>query len=153
MSGFRKFLMRGNLIDLAVAVVIGAAFNSVVHALVGDIITPLITAATGANVNFSGLSVTMGHSVFKYGLVLNELLSFFVIAAVVYYLLVAPSARLTTLATRNKAATNRDCPECLSQIPAGARRCMYCTAEVAPVQPPADVPQPRRARHGYVASD
>jgi large conductance mechanosensitive channel len=148
MSGFRKFLMRGNLIDLAVAVVIGVAFNAVVQALVNDLITPLISAAGGAKVNFASLTFSIGSSDFRYGLFLNALLSFVIIAAVVYFLLVAPTARLTVLAARKKAAADRECPECLSTIPVGARRCMYCTAEVGPWQPPsADVPQPRRARH------
>ena len=96
MSGFRKFLMRGNLIDLAVAVVIGVAFNAIVQALVTDVITPLISAAGGSKVNFASLKVTIGHSVIAYGLVLNSLLSFVIIAAVVYYLIVAPSARMAS---------------------------------------------------------
>jgi large conductance mechanosensitive channel len=149
MSGFRKFLMRGNLIDLAVAVVIGVAFNAIVQALVADLITPLISAAGGSKVNFGSLSFHIRGSVFYYGLVLNALLSFVVIALVVYYLIVAPSAKLTAISQRNKAATERQCPECLSQIPVGARKCMYCTSEVPPVPPAADVPQPRRARHGH----
>lgn len=149
MKGFKNFLMRGNLIDLAVAVVIGVAFNTVVQALVDDLITPLITAAGGGKTTFANLAVTIHHSVFPYGKFLNALLSFLIIAAVVYFLLVAPTTRLTALANRKKAATTRDCPECLSTIPLGAKRCMYCTAELDPVPPPAatDVPQPRRARH------
>lgn len=154
MKGFKNFLMRGNLIDLAVAVVIGVAFNTVVQALVNDLITPLITAAGGGKTNFSRLAVTVHGSVFAYGLVLNALLSFFIIALVVYYVVVAPSVRLTALANRNKAATTRECPECLSTIPIGATRCMYCTAEVPAVQPAgAEVPKPRRARHGYLAPE
>jgi large conductance mechanosensitive channel len=152
MSGFRKFLMRGNLIDLAIAVVVGVAFNAVVHALVNDLITPLITAI-GGQPNFGSLFFEVHKSHFKYGDFLNSVVSFTIIAAVVYYLVVAPAARLTALADRRKAATTRDCPECLSTIPAGAKRCMYCTAEVAPVPPSADVPQPRRgARHGHLFS-
>jgi large conductance mechanosensitive channel len=134
--------------------VIGVALNAVVQALVSDLITPLISAAGGSHVNFASLSVRVHGSVFAYGLVLNALLSFLVIAAVVYYLLVAPSTRLTALANRNKAATTRECPECLSTIPVGAKRCMYCTAEVTPVQPPAaGVPQPRRAGRHHLASE
>lgn len=151
MSGFRKFLMRGNLIDLAVAVVIGVAFNAIIQALVADIITPLLSAAGGSKTTFSGLKFTIGASKFQYGLVLNALLSFLVIAAVVYFLVVAPAARVEAFATRNKAATTRDCPECLSTIPVGARRCMYCTAEVAPAAQ--DVPQPRLGRHGQFAQE
>ena len=153
MSGFRKFLMRGNLIDLAVAVVIGVAFNAIVQALVADIITPLIYAASGSKVTFASLHFRIGHSYFPYGLVLNALLSFVVIAAVVYYLLVAPSARIAAHTARNKVATSRECPECLSSIPIAARRCMYCTSEVPAIEAAADVPQPRRARHGHLAPE
>ena len=135
MGGFKKFLLRGNLIDLAVAVVVGLAFNAVIQALVKDVVTPLI-AAIGGKPNFSSLTFTIHNSVFKYGDFLNALISFIVIAAVVYYFLVAPTTRLSALAQRRKGATERQCPECLSTIPVGARRCMYCTAAVAP-----DVPQ------------
>jgi large conductance mechanosensitive channel len=149
MSGFRKFLMRGNLIDLAVAVVIGVAFNAIVQALVADLITPLITAITGNKLNFSKLSFTLHHSTFTYGAVLNAAISFLVIAAVVYWLIVAPAAKVTALASRNKAVTERACPECLSQIPIAAKRCMYCTSELTPLPPPVVAkPAPRRARHG-----
>jgi large conductance mechanosensitive channel len=154
MKGFKNFLMQGNFVTLAVAVVIGVALNAVVQALVSDLITPLITAADGSKVNFANLKVKVHGGVFAYGAVLNALLSFLIIAAVVYYLLVAPSNRLTALANRNKAATTRECPECLSTIPVGAKRCMYCTAEVAPVQPPsAGVPQPRRPGRHHLASE
>jgi large conductance mechanosensitive channel len=154
MKGFRNFLMQGNFVTLAVAVVIGVALNAVVQALVADLITPLISAADGSKVNFASLKVTVRGSVFAYGAVLNALLSFLVIAAVVYFLLVAPSNRLIALAGRNKAATTRECPECLSTIPVGAKKCMYCTAEVAPVQTPAaDVPQQRRPGRHHLASE
>jgi large conductance mechanosensitive channel len=154
MSGFKKFLMRGNLIDLAVAVVIGVAFNAVIQALVSDIITPLISAAGGSKTAFKNLAFHINGSAFSYGLVLNALLSFIIIAAVVYYLLVAPSDRLNARFARNKAATTRDCPECLSTIPIAAHRCMYCTSEVPPVEAPTTaVPQPRRFRHGHLASE
>ncbi|HXZ66615.1 MAG TPA: large conductance mechanosensitive channel protein MscL [Streptosporangiaceae bacterium] len=154
MNGFRNFLMRGNLIDLAIAVVIGVAFNAIVQALVADMITPLITAITGNKLNFSKLSFTVHHSTFTYGAVINAAISFIVIAAVIYWLVVAPAAKMTALATRNKVATERQCPECLSEIPVAAKRCMYCTSEVTPVPPPAvDKPAPRRARHGSLASD
>jgi large conductance mechanosensitive channel len=153
MGGFRKFLMRGNIIDLAVAVVIGVAFNAIVQALVKDMITPLITAIVGDHINFNSLSVSVNGATLTYGAVINAAISFLVIAAVVYWLIVAPAARLTALANRNKAATDRQCPECTSTIPIAARRCMYCTADVAPISPPANVSSPRRARHGYLASE
>jgi len=136
MGGFKKFLLRGNLIDLAVAVVIGIAFNAVVQALIKDIVTPLISAI-GGKPNFATLHFTINNSVFLYGDFLNALLSFVIIAAVVYYLIVGPVNRLTALTQRNKTATERECPECLSTIPVGARRCMYCTALVTPVTPQA----------------
>jgi large conductance mechanosensitive channel len=139
MSGFRKFLMRGNLIDLAVAVVIGVAFNAVVQALIADIITPLIAAIFGKP-NFGTLTFTIHHSKFSYGLFFNALLSFVIIAAVVYYLIVSPMVRITALADRTQEASERSCPECLSQIPVAAHRCMYCTSEVPPVTPPPAAP-------------
>jgi large conductance mechanosensitive channel len=153
MGGFRKFLMRGNIIDLAVAVVIGVAFNAIVQALVKDMITPLITAIVGDHINFNSLSISVNGATLTYGAVINAAISFLVIAAVVYWLIVAPTARLTALANRNKAATDRQCPECTSTIPIAARRCMYCTADVTPISPPANVSSPRRARHGYLASE
>lgn len=135
MSGFRKFLMRGNLVDLAVAVVIGVAFNAVVQGFIADVITPLIAGAA-KKPTFAAMTTHVGRAVISYGSFLNTVLSFLVTAAVVYYLLVAPTNRITAFAQRNKAATERECPECLSQIPVGARRCMYCTSAVQPVPQP-----------------
>lgn len=132
MGGFRKFLFRGNLIDLAVAVVIGVAFNAVVQAVVKDLITPLI-AAIGGKHDFSRLTFTVHGSTFLYGDFINALVSFVVIAVVVYYLIVTPSERVTALTQRNRVATERECPECLSPIPVAARRCKFCTAPVTAV--------------------
>lgn len=132
MSGFRKFLMRGNLIDLAVAVVIGVAFNAVVQSLIKSLITPLIAAIAGKP-NFSSLTFTLHHSIFRYGDFLNALVSFVTISAVIYFLIVSPMARVMSIAERKKEATTRSCPECLSEIPVGASRCMYCTAQLPPV--------------------
>jgi large conductance mechanosensitive channel len=134
MKGFKQFLMRGNLVDLAVAVVIGVAFNAVVQALIADIITPLI-AAIAHKPNFAALTFTVNDSKFSYGLFINALISFAIIAAVVYYLVVAPMNRLMNYTQRNQEATERTCPECLSQIPIAAHRCMYCTSEVPPIAP------------------
>jgi large conductance mechanosensitive channel len=131
MSGLRKFLFRGNLIELAVAVVIGVAFNAVVQSLIKDLITPLI-GAIGGQPNFGSLTFVINKSHFAYGAFINALLSFVIIAAVVYYLLVAPASRLAARLERNKEITDRECPECLSKIPVAARRCMYCTAPVPP---------------------
>jgi large conductance mechanosensitive channel len=131
MGGFRKFLLRGNLVDLAVAVVIGVAFNNLVQALVKDLITPLITAF-GKAPNFEKLSVSVHNSTFAYGQFLNTVVSFLMIATVVYFFLVAPVNRLTTLSMRKQEATERPCPECLSDIPVAATRCKFCTATVEP---------------------
>jgi large conductance mechanosensitive channel len=133
-KGFRQFLMRGNLIELAVAVVIGTAFTAIVTAIVKDLITPLI-AAVGGKPDFGKLHFTVHNSTFAYGDFVNALVSFVIIAAVVYFLIVAPVTRLTLRLTRNKAATERDCPECLSAIPVAATRCKYCTAVVTPATP------------------
>jgi large conductance mechanosensitive channel len=131
-KGFREFLLRGNLVDLAVAVVIGVAFNAVVQSLVKDIVTPLISAII-RQPNFGSLSVHIGKADFTYGLFLNALISFLLVSAVVYFLIVAPVARILAMFDRKKEATERECPQCLSQIPIKAKRCMYCTSEVPPV--------------------
>jgi large conductance mechanosensitive channel len=128
-SGFKAFLMRGNLISLAVAFVVGTAFTAVVTAFVADIITPLIAAIAGKP-NFSSLTFTVHKSTFDYGLLVNAVLSFLIIASVVYWLVVAPSVTLTARLTRKAEATTKDCPECLSTIPIAASRCMYCTVEL-----------------------
>src|SRR5258708_26282205 len=125
MGGFRKFLFRGNLIDLAVAVVIGIAFNAVVQALIADIITPLI-AAIGGKPNFGALSFTLNKSHFLYGSFLNALISFVIIAPVIYYLIVSPAARVTELRTRNEGEPPRGSPECLYSTPCRAKRVLYC---------------------------
>ena len=131
MKDFREFLLRGNLVDMAVGIVIGIAFAAVVTALVTDLVTPLI-AAIGGNPDFSTLSFTINKSHFLYGAFINALITFVVIAAVVYYLVVKP---VNALMARRKTeppidATTRECPHCLSQIPVGARRCAFCTQEV-----------------------
>ena len=131
MKDFREFLLRGNLVDMAVGIVIGIAFAAVVTALVADLVTPLI-AAIGGKPDFSTLSFTINKSHFLYGAFINALITFVVIAAVVYYLVVKP---VNALMARRKTeppvdATTRECPHCLSQIPTGARRCAFCTQEV-----------------------
>ncbi|MER6505563.1 large conductance mechanosensitive channel protein MscL [Nonomuraea sp. NPDC050227] len=133
MGGFKKFLLRGNIVELAVAVIVGATFSGLVQALVTDLITPLIGAVTGGRQpNFAEYSFTINGSQFKYGDFLNHLLTFLVIAAVVYWLVVAPMTRLIHLFDRDKAATTKECPECLSDIPAEASRCAHCTVELVP---------------------
>jgi large conductance mechanosensitive channel len=133
MAGFKKFLLRGNLVDLAVAVVIGLAFAAIITALVADLITPLI-AAIGGKPDFSALTFTLNHSTFRYGAFINALLTFVIIAAVIYFFVVVPVTRFMARADKDKEATERECPECLSEIPLAARRCMYCTAESTPAQ-------------------
>ena len=135
MKGFRDFISRGNMIELAVAVVIGTAFTAVVTAVVTDLITPLIAAIAGKP-DFSKLTFTVHKSQFLYGSFINALLTFLIVAAVVYYLIVAPMARITARFHHEAAVTTRDCPECLSTIPIAATRCMYCTTQVPPVNPP-----------------
>jgi large conductance mechanosensitive channel len=129
MQGFRKFILRGNVVDLAVAVVIGAAFGTVVQALVKDLITPLIGAFGGVP-DFSALFFTVNGSKFLIGDFINALLSFLVIAAVVYYFVVLPVSKLIERASPSAAITTRECPLCLSKIPLKARRCAFCTADV-----------------------
>jgi large conductance mechanosensitive channel len=143
-KGFRAFITKGNIISLAVAVVIGTAFTAVVTALVTDLITPLIAAVAGKK-SFPALSFKVHNSTFLYGAFINAALSFLIIAAVVYFLLVAPMAKITARLARNVEATTRDCPECLSTVPIAASRCMYCTVQLAPVNPAPQTPARHRA--------
>ncbi|MBI3964190.1 MAG: large conductance mechanosensitive channel protein MscL [Chloroflexi bacterium] len=132
MSGFKKFLLRGNVVDLAVAVVIGTAFNAVVQALVKDLITPLIGVFGGVP-DFSALAFAVNGSRFLVGDFVNVLISFFLLSAVVYYFVVVPVNRLMDR-LKGEPPTGpltRECPECLSKIPQAARRCAFCTAVVA----------------------
>ncbi len=131
MKDFKEFLLRGNLVDVAVGIVIGIAFAAVVTALVTDLITPLI-AAIGGQPDFSGLKFRLNGSQFLYGAFINTLIAFVVIAAVVYFLVVKP---VNALMNRYKTETPvdetvRTCPHCLSEIPAAANRCAFCTQEV-----------------------
>lgn len=124
---FKTFLMRGNVVDLAVAVVIGAAFGSVITSLVKDLITPLL-AIPGKAANFQNLHFSLNHSQFFYGDVINAALSFFIVAASIFFLVVYPMNRIQ--ARRAHAPTTRACPECLTEIPIAATRCSACTAVV-----------------------
>ena len=132
LKDFRAFILRGNLVDLAVAVVIGTAFIAVVAAFVKDIVTPLI-AAIGGKPNFSSLAFTINSSRFAYGDFINALISFLIVAAVVFFFVIKP---VNALLARRRAEppadeSIRSCPECLSEIPVAARRCAFCTSEVA----------------------
>ena len=129
---FRQFILRGNLVDLAVAVVVGAAFTAVVNALVSSMITPLI-AAIGGERDFSALAFTINGSRFAYGEFINALLTFLIVAAVVFFLVIKPiNALLDRLKTEPDVdSETRECPQCLSSIPVAARRCAFCTSELA----------------------
>lgn len=131
LKGFAQFLMRGNVVDLAVAVVIGAAFGAVVTALVKDLITPLIAAIAGKP-NFAALVFTIHHSRFAIGDFINALVSFVLVAGAIYFFVVAPMNAMVTRFRKPEAVPAlRECPECLSEIPLAARRCKFCTAPVA----------------------
>jgi large conductance mechanosensitive channel len=131
---FREFLLRGNLVETAVGIVIGLAFAAVITALVADLITPLI-AAIGGNQDFSKQTFTINNSRFLYGAFINALIAFVVIAAVIFFLVVKPvNALMARRKTQMDAdSPTRDCPECLSAIPIAAHRCAFCTAEVGAV--------------------
>ena len=134
LNDFKKFILRGNVVDLAVAVVIGAAFGAVVTSMVKDLLTPLIAAIAG-NLDFSSLSITVNGSKLMYGNFINAAISFLIIAGVVFFLVIQPINKLMELAKRNRPteeSKTRECPECLSEIPKKAKRCMYCTATVKP---------------------
>ena len=139
MSGFKNFIMRGNLVQLAVAVVIGTQFSTLVTQFVKSFINPLLSL-TGKP-EFGSLVWTVGKAKFTYGAFLTDLLTFLISALVVYYVMVVPVSRLLKLFERNQAATTRDCPECTMSIPIAARRCPECTAEITPAT---EQPQPIR---------
>jgi large conductance mechanosensitive channel len=136
LKDFRKFILRGNVVDLAVAVVIGAAFGAIVTALVKDLVTPLI-AAIGGQPDFSGLSFEINNSKFLYGDFINAVISFLIIAAVIFFFVVQPLNKFMSHIKPSDevdAPAERKCPECLSGIPAAAKRCMYCTAVSKPTK-------------------
>jgi large conductance mechanosensitive channel len=131
---FKQFLLRGNVIDLAVAFVVGAAFAALVQAAVADLLTPLVAAIFGQP-DFSDLTFTINGSVFRYGHFLNVLIAFVTISLVVFFFVVKPINRLMELSRRRESPdpTTRKCPECVSEIPIDARRCAFCTSEVAAI--------------------
>ncbi len=132
LRGFRDFILRGNVVDLAIAVVIGIAFNAVVSALVKGILTPLIAAIVGKP-DFAALTFTINNSQFAYGDVLDAVISLLAVAAAVYFVVVVPMNKLAAHRARPAEVTTRDCPECVSTIPGAATRCSFCTEKVAPV--------------------
>jgi len=132
LNEFKAFLLRGNVVDLAVAVVIGAAFKSIVDALVADFITPLI-AAIGGKPDFGTLHFTINSSSFRYGDFLNQVISFVIIAAVVFFFVVVPVNTMMARAKKEPPVdpTSKKCAECLSEIPLEAKRCAFCTSAQA----------------------
>jgi large conductance mechanosensitive channel len=140
MRGFRDFILRGNVVDLAVAVVIGAAFTAVVTAFVKDLLTPLI-AAMGGQPDFGTLYFTINGSRFAYGDFINAVISFLIVAGVVYFLVVLPVNRLMALrkSTEPEGPRTRECPFCLSKVPVRASRCAFCTSELTPDSGPGEV--------------
>jgi len=133
LSGFKQFILRGNVVDMAVGVVIGAAFASVVSAFTKDLLTPFIAALVGKP-DFSAISFTINKSVFAVGDFINALVSFLLVAAAVYFFVVTPINALVSRMRKAPAPadpTTKKCPECLSEIPIDARRCSHCGQPVA----------------------
>lgn len=131
-GGFKQFLLRGNVVDLAVGVVVGAAFGGVVAAFTKDLLTPLIAAVAGKP-DFSAIQFTLNNSKFALGDFINAIVSFVIIAAAVYYLVVLPVNALVSRARKEPPAdpTTKKCPECMSEIPIAAKRCAFCTSALS----------------------
>jgi large conductance mechanosensitive channel len=132
MKGFKAFLLRGNIVELAIAVVIGIAFGVVITAFVKDLVTPLI-AAIGGKPDFGALTFTINNSKFLYGEFINAAIAFLIIALVIYFLVVIPYTAMVERSRKEPPAdpTIKKCPECLSDIPKDARRCAFCTSPQA----------------------
>lgn len=132
MSEFKKFLLRGNVVDLAVGVVVGAAFGAVVKSLVEDVITPLLAVVIGTP-DFSRLVLTVNASEIRLGAFVNAIVSFLLVATALYFFVVKPVNALVARSRRQPPAdpTTKKCAECLSEIPLDARRCAFCTSPVA----------------------
>jgi large conductance mechanosensitive channel len=129
LKGFRDFIARGNVVDLAIAVVIGAAFGAVIASLVADLITPLIAAIAGKP-DFSNLYFTINGSRFTYGNFINAVIGFLLVAAAIYFIVVHPMNAWRERMATGTDPTTRECPRCLSEIPRGATRCAFCTSEL-----------------------
>ena len=135
MHGFMKFIIRGNMIGLAVGVVIGSLFSSLVQAFVETFITPIISIIAGHKGAFAGMHFTIGSTPINYGDFINDIITFVLIAAAMYFLVVTPINKIAEAMNpfHDLAKSKRACPECLSQIPAQATRCSYCTVAVVPI--------------------
>ena len=132
-DGFKKFIMRGNVMDLAVAVVIGAAFTGVVNSLVEDIINPILAAIVGKP-DFSDLTITIRDSVITYGTFITAIINFLLVAAAIYFMIVKPMNTMMARMEKGKGTPDPDtkqCPECLSEIPIAATRCAHCGIALA----------------------
>jgi large conductance mechanosensitive channel len=129
---FKAFILQGDVVMLAVAVVIGVAFAAVVKAIVADLLTPLIAAIFGKH-NFEDLSFTIHRSTFLYGDVINAIITFLGVGIAVFFIVVRPYNAYTARKDRNAAATTRTCPACLTEVPIGATRCAACTGDLAPI--------------------
>ena len=131
LKGFRDFIMRGNVVDLAVAVIIGGAFNSIVQALVKDIITPFIGVFGGVP-DFSGLKLNINSSMFLVGDFINQLISFIIMASVIYFAIVMPMNKIMVRINKGEKIDpkTKSCPECLSIVPLQAKRCKFCTSVI-----------------------
>jgi len=131
-GGFKQFLLRGNVVDLAVGVVVGAAFGAVVTAFTKDLLTPLIAAVAGKP-DFSAIQFTINGSKFPVGDFVNAIVSFLIVATAVYYMVVLPINALISRSRKEPPAdpTTKKCPECLSEIPIQAKKCAFCTSALA----------------------
>lgn len=130
LRGYKEFVTRGNVVDLAVAVVIGAAFGTLVESMVADLLTPVVAAIIGEP-DFSELTFTINDSKFTYGNFINALIAFLSVSAAIYFFVVAPMNHFR----RDEEETTRECPECLSEVPLAATRCANCTTELKPSAP------------------
>lgn len=141
LNEFKKFILRGNVVDLAVGIAIGAAFNGVVTALTKDFITPLIGTVVGKDALATGTFVVRNQT-FAYGDFINVVFNFLITAAVIFFVVVQPLNKLVELSNRNKKTedpTTKKCPECLSEIHIDAKRCKFCTAVIKAMDTPASL--------------
>lgn len=137
MKGFRAFLLRGNVVDLAVGIVVGAAFTALVNGFVRAFLTPIVGLVSGATGDFSNRTFHASGVTFPYGVFINATISFVIVAAVIYFLVVLPMNRMQEkFFPKAASAPTRECPECLTPIPAAAKRCSACTAVLVPAGVP-----------------